>query len=219
MSSKTANTITTTIVVLLSLTLTSLTLPSAAHTGGCQGYKSVSDVLYHYDLPQGLFPNTVKDFKCDPVNKNDLRIKIQLEGVCKVTRELAKVGNVVTCQPEISGIISYRKITNIKGVTVTLTFRGNPVGDRMTVTEATTIRTLIGKFLEFNSDKGKSPWFPVFLIQEPPKCDRSTMSESESESESESDSAVGEVVSESNKEDITPVWIYKYGRLLPIVAA
>lgn len=203
------------IIVVLSLSVASLTVVPSAAQSGCHGYHSVSDVLKHYDLPPGLFPDTVKEFKCEPVshNKDALSLKIQLEGECKVTRELVGVGNMVTCHPQISGIISYRQITHVNGVTVTLTFRGHPVGDLMTITQAKVVHTGFGNFLEFNSDKGTSPWFPVDLIQKPPKCDHSTESEFESESGSTS-----EVVAQSNKE-VTPVWVYKYGRLLPIIVA
>ncbi|XP_010683897.2 uncharacterized protein LOC104898507 [Beta vulgaris subsp. vulgaris] len=185
MSPKTA-----TISLSLSLALL-LTITLSSATTDCPGFDSVSDVLRHYDIPPGLFPDYVKHFRCDPDKGDSLLLSIQLYGVCSVTRSLLGVGNRVVCQPQMSAIISYRQLTNINGVTVTLTVNGNPVGDLMTVTDATVFNAFLGNCLKFNSDKGKSPCFPVDLIQVPPKCDNS---------------------------NAIPNWVYNYGRLLPLVA-
>ncbi|KMT06371.1 hypothetical protein BVRB_7g160510 [Beta vulgaris subsp. vulgaris] len=186
MSPKTA-----TISLSLSLALL-LTITLSSATTDCPGFDSVSDVLRHYDIPPGLFPDYVKHFRCDPTVKGDsLLLSIQLYGVCSVTRSLLGVGNRVVCQPQMSAIISYRQLTNINGVTVTLTINNKPVGDLMTVTDATVFHAILGNYLQFNSDKGKSPSFPVALIQVPPKCDNN---------------------------NAIPDWVYNNGRLLPLVA-
>lgn len=192
----------------LSLSLT-LTLSLAAAHNGCPG-DTVAHVLKHYGLPTGLFPDYVHHFSCHNVSNTDaLMLSIQLKGVCKVAHELFGVGNLVVCKPHISAMISHKQLTDIKGVTVTLTFQSKPVGDLMTITEAKVVKRLFHEFLQFNSDKGTSPWFPVdYIPSNPPKCDYTGAFDYTGSD--------GVVVAKNNQD--FPIWVYKYGRLLPLEA-
>ncbi|XP_048504131.1 uncharacterized protein LOC125499406 [Beta vulgaris subsp. vulgaris] len=188
-----------TATISLSLALLLLTITLSSATTDCPGFDSVSDILRHYDIPPGLFPDYVEHFRCDPINVDSHMLSIQLQGVCAVSRTMFGIGNRVVCQPQMSAIISYRQLTNVKGVTVTLTFGNQPIGELMTVTEVKVFQ--LGNFLQFDSDKGKSPWFPVALIQVPPKCDRTAGA-----------------IDAKNDNKAIPNWVHNYGRLLPLVA-
>ncbi|XP_057525367.1 uncharacterized protein LOC130804790 [Amaranthus tricolor] len=141
----------------------------------CSEFNSVSDLLQEYDLPTGLFPDYVKSFSCER-NKSDnsYNLSIQLHGNCKVTRTMFFVKNIVECQPQISAIVSKHKLTEVKGVTVSLYVNNAQVGELMTITDVQVVGKNDVKFLRFVSEKGPSPWFPyVDIVKEPPKCDPS----------------------------------------------
>ncbi|KAL2902886.1 hypothetical protein RDABS01_027968 [Bienertia sinuspersici] len=169
----------------------------AAGKNGCPG-NSIPETLKHYGLPGGLFPNNVKHFSCEPDTHHSssaINMKIQLYGTCAVTRDVG-LKNVVKCAPEMSATISHAKLTNVKGVTVTLYFFGIQYGEVMTVTQVVVEPAAfpLRKTLQFKSAQGlDSPKFPIFFFpDQPPKY--------------------------NDYQDV-PSWVYEYGRLLPLVAA
>lgn len=159
------------ISIFLALFYLYLTSLSSA-LSNCPGFNSIPDILRRYELPTGIFPDNVKSFSCVSDSDYSYKLTIQLYGVCQVTRSMFGVKNIVVCEPEISATISYQQLTNVKGVTVTLFVNGGQVGELMTIKNVRAVGQGSVRFLQFDSDKGSSPWFPYLdIVQEPPKCD------------------------------------------------
>ncbi|CAO2819978.1 unnamed protein product [Amaranthus hypochondriacus] len=148
---------------------------SSATDPNCPDFNSVSDLLKKYDLPTGLFPDYVKSFSCERSQSDDsYNLSIQLYGKCNVTRTMFFVKNIVECQPQMSATVSKHKLTQVKGVTVTLYVNNVQVGELMTITDVQVVGENNVKIIRFVSDKGPSPWFlNVDIVNEPPKCDPS----------------------------------------------
>ncbi|CAO2819981.1 unnamed protein product [Amaranthus hypochondriacus] len=145
---------------------------SSATISNCPDFKTVAAALRHYDLPTGLFPDYVKSFSCQRDSVNSHKLSVQLYGHCTVTRSLFAVKNIVECEPQMAATVSYHQLSDIKGITVTLFVNGGIVGEVMQVTDVRAVGIGFAKFLQFDSDKGPSPWFPYLdIAQEPPKCD------------------------------------------------
>lgn len=158
-------------LALFYLYLTSLS-SALSNCPGFPGFNSIPDILRRYELPTGIFPDNVKSFSCVSNSDFSYKLTIQLYGVCQVTRSMFGVKNIVVCEPEISATISYQQLTNVKGVTVTLFVNGGQVGELMTIKSVRAVGQGFVSFLQFDSDKGPSPWFPYLdIAQEPPKCD------------------------------------------------
>ncbi|XP_021751001.1 uncharacterized protein LOC110716661 [Chenopodium quinoa] len=162
---------TTTIsLTLLALTLT-LTLSSAQ--AKCPA-SSIPKILNLYDLPPSIFPSNVQSFSCDLITENSIKLSINLTGECVVTRELWGVKNVLTCKQQISATLSYRKLADVKGVTVDLS--GNippPIPTGLMIITGGKVYDVLGfKLFQFYSDRGDSPPFPFIAFpNEAPNCD------------------------------------------------
>lgn len=197
------------------MALFAITLLSSAVAGrnGCEG-DTIAEVLAHYGFPPGIFPENVKDFKCD-----DDVLTIQLERDCTSTLDLFGVKNVIKYNKVITGNISYREFSNVNGITADLSSPLSKDPLTLTVVRVAVIQQfLFGDSVQFYSQEGIfSPGFPVFLFSEPRRCDRLTALDDGSTTTTTT------AVVANNKKDTTssstPQWVYKYGRLLPFVAA
>nr|BAQ20624.1 photoconvertible water-soluble chlorophyll-binding protein 1 [Chenopodium ficifolium] len=165
---------TTTSLALLAITL-AVTLSSAhAH---CPA-STIPGILKYYGLPPSIFPGNVQSFSCDLVNKNSIRLTINLLGECTVVNELGAIQNVLKCSEKISAVLSHNKLTEVKGVTVQLYVKllpwldAAPFGPLMTITGAEASHGPLNlKLFKFISDQGESPAFPYILFpNQAPKC-------------------------------------------------
>ncbi|KAL2925317.1 E3 ubiquitin-protein ligase Praja-2 [Bienertia sinuspersici] len=149
-------------------------------------------------------------------------MKIQLYGTCAVTRDVG-LKNVVKCAPEMSATISHAKLTNVKGVTVTLYFFGIQYGEVMTVTQVVVEPAAfpLRKTLQFKSAEGlDSPKFPIFFFpDQPPKCDAHLHLSLVDDSAAANNDYQDDSTAANNDYQDVPSWVYEYGRLLPLVAA
>ncbi|KAL2902862.1 Autophagy protein 5 [Bienertia sinuspersici] len=166
-----------TIISLLALLSLTLTITQSLAQTQCQRFQTVSALLESYEIPGGIFPNNVQSFSCDtlPNPGNPVSLVIRLQNACAVTREAVGVTNTVRCQQQISGVLSRRLLTNIKGVTVSLIASSPPFGPLslgLTVNEVRVVQPVAAKFVQFYDTAGiASPLFPIALIpSQPPAC-------------------------------------------------